>query len=935
MPALVLSSAQVTPSSLLTGYYLDNPRPDTNLHIAPLGCFSYPLRLGELKGNSFQVVLRNLRRSSSPCGLDTRVSGALQSSLLHKAKACSTATRVLSSPSAGQLPLEVSRSSCPVPSFSCDSPTPCSPPASLASSPALGGVQFLPVRLCAENVRALAAQVEAGVRGVSSRGFLNYFGLQRFGTHSVRTFEVGAALLRADWKAAVALILGEQAQARTSEGQAVEEKSLCPLSPSAERGASSVVNPEAQETEQLQRGVASAERKQSQSGFRDHLSDEAKSPWSGLRQGALLREEAQNTLNFETGDAAGSPPACAALSGEGQQEGNGERDESLWEVLWRTGDAQAVLRRLARHQHIERTLLSSLWRAQRLRKKLLDKGRQGHETGEEREVHGTNGEEVTREVPSREETNGIEDRQVRNGSAGAPGGRGPHPSTEESEKDARADSVCFTSGDYLRALQELPRNSLQLYLHAAQSVLFNHVCSWRWRVSGDKVQVGDLVRRVKSQHREFAGEKLQRQEARDTASALPGAQLQEEDDGPSKSGAVVSENWMSDSLSDEEDDNTSGMDVGIIESPAEAERASIFDVVLPLPGSRVIYPPGLRDVYDTLSRRLLGVPLTAFSQVRKSSSDRRPRSSQEADGLASQDKSHRSQQNSRQNRKERNRGRNAGRGRWSSAEEGSRGRGAGADSPNHSSIASSVGTKPGSVFSNLHSAGTDASCAGVLGLECKGSYRPLLERARKCQWQLVRVSVEADAPAVSILRSDVDLLLAKEKQVLPSAELEKELQNQGRVGGLLSACPGELPDAGSQCADRDKPVSLIQPSSAFPDGQADWRVSWDDTLDSTLLRSLCGGSVSSENVLVSSGNSTERSDNAGKAATAGQDLLAVAGSRSNFCLLLRLWLPPGTYFTMALREIMKTNAPDDDEFIHGGAARACNHVVSWRDSSSD
>ena len=46
------------------------------------------------------------------------------------------------------------------------------------------------------------------------QGFINYFGLQRFGSYSVGTHDVGRKLLQGDFKAAVDLVLqprdGEQ-----------------------------------------------------------------------------------------------------------------------------------------------------------------------------------------------------------------------------------------------------------------------------------------------------------------------------------------------------------------------------------------------------------------------------------------------------------------------------------------------------------------------------------------------------------------------------------------------------------------------------------------------------------------------------------------------------------------------------------------------------
>eukprot|EP00878_Enallax_costatus_P019895 GHUV01021006.1.p1 GENE.GHUV01021006.1~~GHUV01021006.1.p1 ORF type:complete len:667 (+),score=201.67 GHUV01021006.1:67-2067(+) len=50
-------------------------------------------------------------------------------------------------------------------------------------------------------------QIASAVAEVCEKGFINYFGLQRFGTGSVPTHRVGAALLRGKWKEAVQLIM--------------------------------------------------------------------------------------------------------------------------------------------------------------------------------------------------------------------------------------------------------------------------------------------------------------------------------------------------------------------------------------------------------------------------------------------------------------------------------------------------------------------------------------------------------------------------------------------------------------------------------------------------------------------------------------------------------------------------------------------------------
>lgn len=50
-------------------------------------------------------------------------------------------------------------------------------------------------------------QIHAAVRNWSARGFINYFGLQRFGTKSIATHEIGRAILRRDHKRVVDLLL--------------------------------------------------------------------------------------------------------------------------------------------------------------------------------------------------------------------------------------------------------------------------------------------------------------------------------------------------------------------------------------------------------------------------------------------------------------------------------------------------------------------------------------------------------------------------------------------------------------------------------------------------------------------------------------------------------------------------------------------------------
>ncbi|KAL3232669.1 Multisubstrate pseudouridine synthase 7 [Nakaseomyces bracarensis] len=52
--------------------------------------------------------------------------------------------------------------------------------------------------------------LEAGCKSLSENGFINYYGLQRFGTFSISTHTIGKELLLGNWKGAIDMILSDQ-----------------------------------------------------------------------------------------------------------------------------------------------------------------------------------------------------------------------------------------------------------------------------------------------------------------------------------------------------------------------------------------------------------------------------------------------------------------------------------------------------------------------------------------------------------------------------------------------------------------------------------------------------------------------------------------------------------------------------------------------------
>ncbi|EPX74512.1 pseudouridine synthase [Schizosaccharomyces octosporus yFS286] len=71
----------------------------------------------------------------------------------------------------------------------------------------LGDLQGNEFQVVLRDVSTPEDKIELCMSSIKEHGFINYFGLQRFGTSSVGTHTIGIALLQSDWKKAVELIL--------------------------------------------------------------------------------------------------------------------------------------------------------------------------------------------------------------------------------------------------------------------------------------------------------------------------------------------------------------------------------------------------------------------------------------------------------------------------------------------------------------------------------------------------------------------------------------------------------------------------------------------------------------------------------------------------------------------------------------------------------
>ncbi|CBZ52600.1 hypothetical protein NCLIV_023890 [Neospora caninum Liverpool] len=887
---------KVSAPALLNACYLDHPSWDSNVYIAPLGHYSRPQRLGALLGNSFQVILRNVR---------------LPSSATHACLPSNTLSLPSSFPSASRRAVV--------------------PPG------------FVPIVCCGPAVHVLASRVAAGMETISSRGFLNYFGLQRFGTHAVRTFEVGAALLQGDWKEAVARILGKRQTASStwqsaaaSTGETSFACSTDTSRPFAEKKNGSSVSDACGGVEI---GGADAKGEEGIAGCGAETERE--------EQGAADEGVRGKETDAGQGKVGNGFQDAHHLDEQGKKEGGAEL--SLWDVLQKTGDPRVVLGRLARHQHLERALLSSLLKSQRRGESVAARGEGGSKQW--REEGRAN--ERKRGMPRRDgnrredgplgsaagthaEDTDVEGREMQAQREEAEGERGQGDTTvngqnEDMQRDTTTnakrdqgftrDSVAvFEVEDYFRALQEIPADSLQLYVHSAQSVIFNHACTWRWKALGDKVCVGDVVRvrsRGSSSATPSAGSTL--------SASFSGCENGEACPTPDPEG--VGGRFFF----DEEPGETGGEDgeehghqtVKVIETEAEAQQASIFDLVLPLPGADIVYPSQMMAVYRQLASGLLGVSLDAFTT---------PKDDVCLDACGSCPNP-REGDRSRSGRG----GRKGDRGGKQRSRFGAcRGRGRGRGDTRR-------GTRDcGEPVCGNEDGGGDRTSPvvlspsvglSILGIKCKGSYRPLLERARDCQWQLLQLRAEAVHTPASLLLSDVDLLL-RQRQTAPRRSSEKASAARGVKQGSECAKSELVGEAATthRKPGKDQSVEIgdARCEARRPNEEQDFRVSWDEPLDSTLVR--CMYPRYDQVQMEEQAGARLQGQQAAAVASRTDGEIIVKDGKSNFCLLLRLRLPPGTYFTMALRELMRANAPDDDELAHTAARTVVTPEVSGKDT---
>ena len=152
-----------------------------------------------------------------------------------------------------------------------------------------------------------------------------------------------------------------------------------------------------------------------------------------------------------------------------------------------------------------------------------------------------------------------------------------------------------SKGDYLGALQSIPRNLRLMYVHAYQSLVWNFAAGERWRLYGNRVVEGDLV--IINEHKGKEEEEA-------------------EPETVDADGEVVIAPQAGDVSCGADDVFTRAR--ALSASEAASGKYTIFDIVLPLPGFDILYPPNeMTSFYKQFMANAPDGPLDPFDMRRK------------------------------------------------------------------------------------------------------------------------------------------------------------------------------------------------------------------------------------------------------------------------------------------------------------------------------
>ncbi|KAJ2939594.1 hypothetical protein O0L34_g14310 [Tuta absoluta] len=153
-------------------------------------------------------------------------------------------------------------------------------------------------------------------------------------------------------------------------------------------------------------------------------------------------------------------------------------------------------------------------------------------------------------------------------------------------------ALATSPNDLLGALNKMARNTRLLYLHSYQSLVWNRAVSERVRRHGLQPAVGDIVP-LDVDHEEIC--KLEEEEDDEDEDA------ESRDDAQNGDQNKMADTTPATPLETSIKQEKKQIPVRILtQEDVDSERYTIFDIIMPLPGHMVVYPPNMKEYYEEL-----------------------------------------------------------------------------------------------------------------------------------------------------------------------------------------------------------------------------------------------------------------------------------------------------------------------------------------------
>lgn len=405
------------------------------------------------------------------------------------------------------------------------------------------------------------------VSGLARDGFVNYFGMQRFGTWKIPTYLIGAALLDGEWEQAVRLILGGD---KKNNAEDEDEKEEAENEDAEKEESEKETEKEEEEEDEVEKPRISLEQEERQFNNGAKRKSQNREEGSGKKV-KLLDEKGSDSKSTTVLLNSSEKASCVSITPRIGQE-DFSRKTNWRKTPSRMSEQYPLLREVQEDLTHAASTETTFQVGETVWETFNNTGRDIEET---LRLYRKQNRHIPIEFSLLKALKQQQDRHHDR--------RGNNKKPLDNKTGNSYDG--YTKSCFLQAIVKLPRSSLSMYIHAAQSLVFNFAATERLQRYGRQPVVGDFV------PKKAGGSTRYRNAKKDEI------HMEEE----------MNYEEQMETVEDEKD--VCIETVKEIESEREALEYTIFDVLLPLPGDIVEIPKHMKSCYERVAREKLGLDL--------------------------------------------------------------------------------------------------------------------------------------------------------------------------------------------------------------------------------------------------------------------------------------------------------------------------------------